>query len=77
MVSDVRERLRICHWSSYARSRPFADVNDHRPQWFTDDRGHHYPSVVKKCKRFGLFLVDCAGGFDFLPIFQTPVANER
>jgi hypothetical protein len=25
MVSDVRGRLRICHWSSYARSWQFAD----------------------------------------------------
>jgi hypothetical protein len=25
MVSNVRELLRTCHWSSYARSWPFAD----------------------------------------------------
>jgi hypothetical protein len=34
-------------------------------------------SIVKKYKRFRLFLVGCAGGFDFLPISQSPVANGR
>ena len=38
---------------------------------------NHCSSIVKKYKRFRLFLVGCAGGFDFLPISQSPVANGR